>query len=119
MNCPECNEPAKSLPGGNLGAVHSTRYYRCPNCDIKIKVAGPVVQIMTDEPQASFKSSREASRVLRQAMADDKRWFGEITADTLDLALQTLPVLPKKSKGPAARRNGIGFGKRKKNGATL
>ena len=72
MNCPECNEKAKSLPGGDLGAVHSTRYYRYLLCEIKFKTVGPVVQIMSEEPESPFKNSREAARVLRQAVAP---WF--------------------------------------------
>lgn len=113
MNCPECNEKAKALPGGNLGTVHSTRYYRCSGCEIKFKTVGPVVQIIPDEPESQFKSSREAARVLRQAVADDRLWFGEVSDETRELARQVLPVLLKKIKGPLPKRAGLSFGKRK------
>lgn len=109
MNCPECNEKARSLPGGNLGATHNTRYYHCSGCEIKFKAVGPVVQIIPDEPEASFKSSREAARVLRQAVADDRLWFGEVSDETRELARQVLPVLLKRIKGPAPRRTGLNF----------
>lgn len=113
MNCPECNEPAKTIPGGDMGAVHTTRYYRCLACEIKFKTVGPVVQIMSEEPESSFKSSREAARVLRQAVADDRQWFGEVSDETRDLARQVLPVLLRKIRGPQPRRTGLSFGKRK------
>lgn len=113
MNCPQCNEKALTLPGGNLGAVHSTRYYHCPGCDIKFKSVGPVVQILTDEPAATFKNSREAARVLRRAMADDREWFGEVTDDTRDLARQVLSFLVK-NRTVAPRRTGLAFGRGKK-----
>lgn len=113
MNCPECNEKAKALPGGNQGAVHSTRYYRCLNCDIKIKTVGSVVQIVSDEPALQFKNSREAARVLRLAVADDRLWFGEVTEETRELIKQVLPVLLKKIRGATQRRTGLSFGRRR------
>lgn len=113
MNCPQCNEKAKALPGGNLGVSHSTRYYRCLNCDVKIKTVGPVVQIMPDEPETQFKNSWEAARVLRQAVADDRLWFGEVTDETRELARRVLPVLLKKIRGKQVRRTGLSFGKRR------
>lgn len=110
MNCPECNEKARSLPGGNLGATHNTRYYRCLSCEIKFKAVGPVVQIIPDEPDAPFKNSWEAARFLA-AVADDRLWFGEVSDETRELARQVLPMLLKRIKGKASRRTGLSFGR--------
>lgn len=51
--------------------------------------------------------------MLRQAVADDRLWFGEVTEETRELARQVLPVLLKKIRGAARRRAGLSFGRRR------
>lgn len=93
MNCPTCAIPAYRLSGGykHIGAKSRIAYFECRNGDcetVKFSVVGDVVKIMTDEPGQTFKSSREALRVLRQAARDDLEWFDGVSEETETLARQ-------------------------------
>lgn len=87
-SCPQCNEKPRRLSGGykHIGDINSIAYYFCDDCELKFSVTGHVVKIMTDEPGQTFKSKREAFRVLRLAMRDDRAWFDGITEETETLA---------------------------------
>jgi hypothetical protein len=89
VNCPTCTHNARRLSGGhkhlgNRGGKHIA-YFQCLNEDCetgKFSENRGVVSVMTDEPCVTFKSNREALRVLREAVRDDREWFGEITDET-------------------------------------
>lgn len=86
MNCPQCESKASSLPGGHRGIIHSTRYYQCRLCGIKLAVTGDVVRILPDEIDTTFKSKAEARRVLYESARNDREWFGELTDETIRIA---------------------------------
>jgi len=98
VNCPTCQQSAYRLSGGykHIGAATRIAYWQCRNDDcevVKFSVIGQVVRIMTDEPGQTFKSIREALRVLRLTIRDDRAWFDEVSDETLALARQVVSLL--------------------------
>jgi hypothetical protein len=98
MICPTCQQPARRLSGGyeHIGGKSRIAYWVCDNddCDtLKFSAIGQIVKILTDEPGQTFKNSREALRVLRLSMRDDREWFGEVSEETLLLARQVVASL--------------------------
>jgi len=97
VNCPTCQQSAYRLSGGYKRLDHNRiAYWQCRNddCDtVKFSVIGHVVRIMTDEPGQTFKSVREALKVLRLTVRDDRAWFDEVSEETLALARQVVSLL--------------------------
>lgn len=98
MNCPTCLTPTYRLSGGykHVGSATRIAYWECRNDDcetVKISVSGGVVKIMTDEPGQTFKSTREALRVVRLAARDDLEWFDGISEETEALARVVVGML--------------------------
>jgi len=95
VNCPTCAIPAYRLSGGykHISGVDRIRYFECRNDDcetVKFSVIGHVVKIMIDEPGLTFKTKREAFKVLRLTIRDDREWFDGITEETKTLVHSVL-----------------------------
>lgn len=112
IECPQCNNKATRLPGTSYGISHAIAYYKCSDCDIKFSVTGNVVKMMNDEPELTFRTRRQAFGAVRQAMKDDREWFGANTEETIELARSVVQLYFFRKDKPRKHKRDFVLGNR-------
>lgn len=104
--CPECGGKLTRQTGGNTAADGSRSAYRyCGNDDCKKFMASVRTLTRPHQPEQfagwvdndEMKlSPREALRILRGKVRDDREWFRETTEETEEFARQIFGIVWRK-----------------------